>query len=207
MELTKTQLLKLVEGLKDEDSVLETLKGVEGISSPFDVAKLTVDDYKSILEKSEGIKGYYTSSFDTAVSHAVENHDKKFMAEKFPTLLEEAIKAKSLEGLTPEQKEIAELKAWKEQAEKEKAEAGIKAKYSKVLSDKGIKNTEIIDLIKLSDNDETNTAVIDKVVNLINSSIQEGVKNKFGDNAYTPPSQEVNKDPLISQLNEIMGVK
>lgn len=34
--MNKTELLQLIESLNDTDDVLETLKGVEGLSAPFD---------------------------------------------------------------------------------------------------------------------------------------------------------------------------
>lgn len=197
--MKKSDLAKLIENLGDEDSVLDVLKGIEGLSSQFDATKLTVDDYKSILEKNEGIKGYYTSSFDTAVSHAVENHDKKFMAEKFPTLLENAIKEKSLEGLTEDQIKYKNLESEVQQMKEREAKAQMKAKYTKVLSDKNI-STDLLDLLNLStDNEEFNNTAIDKIIEIFNTAITSGINSKITENPPIPTKSE--------GLNNLTGVE
>lgn len=201
--MKKSELLKLVESLNEEDSVLETLKGVEGLSQPFDVTKLSIDDYNSILEKNDQIKGYYRSSFDTAVGKAVDNHDKKFMEEKFPTLLEQAIKDKMNEGKTPEQIKLDEALAEIEKMKTQSAKAEMKAKYTKVLSDKGL-GTDWLDLIKLSaDNEEANDGTIEKLCEFVNTAITKGINSKITENPPIPEKgQGLNnpKDDFIKGL-------
>lgn len=198
--MLKTELLKLIESLGENDDVLETLKGVEGLSqSSFDATKLTIDDYKSILESNAEIKGYTTSSIDSAISKAINSHDEKFMKEKFPQLLETEIKKRSNEGKTPEQIELEEVKAKIQQMETEKAKAEMKAKYTKVLSDKGL-NTDLLDLLNLSaDNEEFNTGAIDKISEIFNNAITNGINSKITEN---PPIPEKGQG-----LNNLTGVE
>lgn len=198
--MVKSELLKLIESLGENDDVLETLKGVEGLSqSSFDATKLTIDDYKSILESNAEIKGYTTSSIDSAISKAINSHDEKFMKEKFPQLLESEIKKRSNEGKTPEQIELEEVKAKIQQMETEKAKAEMKAKYTKVLSDKGL-STDLLDLLNLStDNEEVNNTAIDKISEIFNNAITNGINSKITENPPIPTKSE--------GLNNLTGVE
>lgn len=197
--MKKSDLLKLVEALGEEDEVLETLKGVEGLSSTFDATKITIDDYKSLLENNAEIKGYATSNLDSAISKAINSHDEKFMKEKFPQLLESEIKKRSNEGKTPEQIELEEVKAKIQQMEAEKTKAEMKAKYTKVLSDKGL-STDLLDLLNLSaDNEEVNNSAIDKISEIFNNAITNGINSKIIEN---PPIPEKSQG-----LNNLTGVE
>lgn len=201
--MKKSELLELLKDMAEDTEVNETIQGVEGLTKTFDLNEIGLDQFKNILENNDIAKSYYQSSLDSGIGKGVAAFKEKTL----PSIIEEELKKKANEGKTPEQIKLEELEKKLADMENEKSKSEMKAKYTKVLSDKGIKS-DLIDFIKLStDNDEENNSTIDKIAELINSSIQEGVKNKFGDNAWTPPSQEVNKDPLISQLNEIMGVK
>ena len=62
--MKKIDLLKLIEGLEDEADVLETLKEqeeIKGLIKPFDVEKITLEDFKKVITENKEIKGYYTS--------------------------------------------------------------------------------------------------------------------------------------------------
>lgn len=203
--MKKSDLLKLVETLGEEDEVLETLKGVEGLSSQFDATKITVDDYKTILENNAEVKGYHTSSFDSAVSKAVKSHDEKFMKEKFPQLLETEIKKRSNEGKTPEQIELETVKSEVQQMKIEKAQAEMKAKYTKIFSDKGL-GTDLLDLIKLSadpDKEEANNTTIEKLCEYVNNSITKGINSKITENPPIPEKKQSlskSNDPFVKGL-------
>ncbi len=198
--MIKSELLKLIESLGENDDVLETLKGVEGLSqSSFDATKLTLDDYKSLLENNAEIKGYATSSMDSAISKAINTHDEKFMKEKFPQLLETEIKKRSNEGKSETEIELEEVKSKIQQMEAEKTKAEMKAKYTKVLSDKGL-STDLLDLLNLSaDNEEVNNSAIDKISEIFNNAITNGINSKIIEN---PPIPEKSQG-----LNNLTGVE
>lgn len=206
--MNKTELLKLVESLKGEDSVLETLQGIEGLTKTFDLKTIGLDDFKNVLETNDIAKTYFQSSVDSGVGKGVNAYKENFTKNELPKLVEEAIKAKSNEGKSDAEIKLEQALAEIAEMKNKNALSEMKAKYTKVLSDKGVK-PDLIDFLKLNtENDEENNSTIEKVVEYINSSIAEGVKTKFGNNAYTPPSQDNNnKDSLKSQLNAVMGVK
>ncbi|MCI1478212.1 MAG: DUF4355 domain-containing protein [Clostridium beijerinckii] len=183
--MLKTELVKLIENLGDQDDVMETLKGIEGLSQPFDATKATLDDYKAMLENNAEVKGYYKSTFDSAVGKAVDSHDKKFNEEKLPKIIEEEIKKRSNEGKTPDQIKLDEALAEIQKIKVEKAQSEMKAKYTKVLSDKGF-GTDWLDLIKLSDNEESNDKTIEKLSELYNTAVTKGINSKITENPPIP---------------------
>ena len=125
VKMLKSELLEKLKDIADDADINETILSMEDFakSSKVDVTKLTIDDYKNMLANNDIIKAYYQSSFDSAVGKAVTNHDEKFKKEKLPKLIDEAVKAKANEGLTPEQKQLKELQAQLEAMKAEKAKS------------------------------------------------------------------------------------
>ena len=63
--MLKSELLEKLKDINDDTDINETILSIEDFaksSSKLDVSKLTVEDYKRILETNEAIKGYYISS-------------------------------------------------------------------------------------------------------------------------------------------------
>ena len=122
--MKKSELLKRIENLKDEEDVDEAIKAMDEYKATVDYSKLTTDEYKKILEENPVIKAYQQSSFDSAVGSAVTKHDEKFKKEKLPGLIEEEIKKRDNKNKTPEQleaeKALAEAKQLREEVAHEK---------------------------------------------------------------------------------------
>jgi hypothetical protein len=131
------------------------------------------------------------------ISKAINSHDEKFKAEKLPKILEDAIKAKSNEGKTPEQIALAELQAKFDNLEIEKARAEMSSKYTKVLTEKGL-NADLLNFILGSD-DETTNNNIETLSSIINSSVTNGIE------------KEITKDPPMPRagqgLENLSGVE
>ena len=90
--IIKKDLLEKLNDIDETADVTEVLKGIDGIAEvkeiPFDVNKLTVEDYKNILETNKAIQGYNQSQLDSAVSKGVES----FKTKKMPGIIESEIK-------------------------------------------------------------------------------------------------------------------
>lgn len=183
--MKKSELLKLIETLGDDDSVLETLKGVEGLSQ-FDATKLSIDDFKALLENNAEIKGYHTSTLDSQISKSVNSHDEKFMKEKFPQLLQEELKRYSNEGKTPEQIKLEELQSQLDNMQKEKTRTDLAVKYQKILSEKGLP-VDLTDYILGDGNEENINANIEKFGNMFSTITDTKVNEKLMNNSYVPP--------------------
>ena len=182
INMKKSELLLKLQEVADDAEINEIIQGVEGLTKTFDLKSIGLDDFKNVLESNEIAKTYYQSSLDSGVGKGVAKYKENFNANELPKIVEEAIKAKSNEGKSELEIKYEEQQKQIEQMISEKAQSEMKTKYTKVLSDKGINKPELVDLIKLSDNEETNNSMIEKFIEIINSSVQEGVKNKFGDN-------------------------
>lgn len=209
--MIKTELLKLIESLGDKDDVLETLKENEDIKgfakSLNTINDISAEDFKELLANNKEIKGYYTSTMDSAISKAVNSHDEKFMKEKFPQLLNEELKKVNNKDKTPEQIKLEELQSQIEQMQKEKVHAENIAKYSKILGEKKLP-IELVDFI-LSDNEDNINSNIDFFNNLITNSVNNGIKERLGNKDETPPKDEqLNEEELLNkQLEQAMGIK
>ncbi|GKX65830.1 DUF4355 domain-containing protein [Inconstantimicrobium mannanitabidum] len=197
--MLKKELLEKIKDLKDEDEVKE----IEGLakSSELDVNKLTLEDFKQILENNKEIKGYNQSQIDSAVSKGVES----FKTKKMPTYIEEAIKAKSNEGKTPEQLKLEELQNQLDSMQKEKTRAEMQNKFTKVLGEKGL-STDLIDFVLGNDDDSTN-ANIEKIGSIITSLTDNKVKDKLSNSSYVPPKSENNTNTITKEQFNKMGYK
>ena len=194
--MLKSELLEKLKDIADDADINETIQSIDGLIKPFNVKNITIDDYKNILASNEAVKGYYQSTLDSSISKAVDNHDKKFIKEKFPKLLEEEIKKRDTSNLTPEQQQLRELQAQLDamKAEKEQAEL-LNANIGK-LKNNGL-DTGLAKYIK-SDDDIT------FFKDLISNSVQAGIKEKLGNSNYKPPTSvgEVN-DITKEQFNKM----
>ena len=199
--MLKSELLEKLKDIADDADINETILNMEDFakSSKVDVKKLTIDDYKNMLANNDIIKAYYQSSFDSAVGRAVTNHDEKFKREKLPGIIEDAIKAKANEGLTPEQVQLKELQAQLDAMKAEKEQAELLNANVRKLREVGL-NTDLARFIK-EDSD------IDFFKNLINDSVKAEVKNKLGHSSYKLPAVDNNLNTITKEQFKKMGYK
>ena len=181
--MLKSELLEKLKDINDDTDINETILSMEDFaksSSKLDVSKLTVEDFKNVLENNQMIKGYYTSQMDSAISKAIDSHDKKFQKEKLPKIIEDELKKRSNEGLTPEQIEIKELKTQMEAMKAEKEANDLLNTNRTKLKEVNLSE----DLAKYIKEDSD----IEFFKNLITESVNNGVKNKINNSSYAPPS-------------------
>ena len=181
--MLKSELLEKLKDINDDTYINETILSMEDFaksSSKLDVSKLTVEDFKNVLENNQMIKGYYTSQMDSSISKAIDSHDKKFQKEKLPKIIEDELKKRSNEGLTPEQIEIKELKAQMEAMKAEKEANDLLNTNRTKLKEVNLSE----DLAKYIKEDSD----IEFFKNLITESVNNGVKNKINNSSYAPPS-------------------
>ena len=181
--MLKSELLEKLKDINDDTDINEIILSIEDFaksSSKLDVSKLTVEDFKNVLENNQMIKGYYTSQMDSSISKAIDSHDKKFQKEKLPKIIEDELKKRSNEGLTPEQIEIKNLKAQMEAMKAEKEANDLLNTNRTKLKEVNLSE----DLAKYIKEDSD----IEFFKNLITESVNNGVKNKINNSSYAPPS-------------------
>ena len=138
---------------------------------------------------------YSSKAVETARNNAIE----KFKKEELPKLQEEYYKSKTGEGLTPEQKQLKELQAQLEEMKAKEQRNILLQENTKKLQEKKLS----ADLAKYIQSDDD----IEFFSNLINQSVDEGVKEKLGDSTYYPPGDGGIENSLNSQIASAMGIK
>ena len=184
---------KYLEENKDNNDVVDLIKSFQHPLTRDVVEQWCQDgDGKSWLDRNCDI--YATKAVNTARENAIA----KFKQEELPKIIDDAIKAKSNEGLTPDQMKIKELEEKMAKYEAEKAESlRLETNRSK-LKESGL-NTDLARFIK-EDSD------IDFFKNLINNSVKAEVKNKLGNSSYKPPVDN-NMNTITKEQFNKMGYK
>ncbi|WP_066892935.1 DUF4355 domain-containing protein [Clostridium nigeriense] len=182
--MKKSELLELLKDIEDNRDINETILGIEDFakSSEFDVSKVTLEDFKNLLANNKEIKGYYTSTLDAKVSKGINT----FKENSLPSIIEEELKKASNKDKTPEQIALEELQAKFNALEKEKARAELSNKYTKYLSEKGL-SSDLVDFV-LNDDEQVIESNISKLEKILQGSVETKVKERIGDNTYTPPA-------------------
>lgn len=174
--MLKSELLKQLENIKEDEDINETIQGIEDFAKPLDINTIGLEDYKKLISENNEIKGYNQSLVDSAVSKGVES----FKSKKMPEYIEKAIKAKSNEGKTPEQIKLQELEKKLSDMELEKQKVELLNTNSAKLKEKGLDTS----LAKYISTDED----IEFFGNLISNSVNNGVNEKLNNNNYVPPT-------------------
>jgi len=197
--MLKSELLEKLSSIEDTQDINETIQGIEGLTKTFDLKTIGLDDFKTVLEANDIAKTYYQSSLDSGIGKGVASYKENFSKNDLPKLIDEGIKAKSLEGLTEDQIKYKNLESEVQQMKQAQAKAEMTTKYTKIFSDKGL-STDLLDLINLSvDNEEFNNTAIDKISEILNTAITSGINSKITENPPIPSKSE--------GLNNLTGVE
>lgn len=188
------EIKKYLDENKDNKDVIDFMKSIQQPVTRDAVEAWCQDgDGRSWLDRNCDI--YATKAVNTARQNAIA----KFKEEELPKIIDDAIKAKSNEGLTPDQMKIKELEEKMAKYEAEKAESlRLETNRSK-LKDNGL-NTDLARFIK-EDSD------IDFFKNLINDSVKAEVKNKLGHSSYKLPAVDNNLNTITKEQFNKMGYK
>lgn len=186
--MLKTELLELLSSVEDTADINETIQGIEGLTKTFDLKSIGLDDFKNVLETNDIAKTYYQSSLDSGVGKGVAKYKENFNKNELPKLVEEAIKAKSLEGLTEDQIRYKNLEAEVLQMKTEKARSEMSSKYTKTLAEKGL-DVGLIDFV-LGQDDTTTETNIEKLSGILSNLTENKVKEKLNNSSYVPPKND-----------------
>lgn len=193
--MKKSDLLKLLEKVKDEEDINELFKGTD-VETTFKVEP-TLDVFKTKLTEKE-FKSFMDSEKDTHANKALET----WKTNNLQTLINDEVLKATGKKKTPEQLKIEELeKQFNEQKLKaEKAETV--AKYKDVLAEKKIP-MEMIEYF-LTDNEETTNTRIDNFSTYVNEMVNTSVKEKIASGSYTPPGENGAGDMTADDLAKMM---
>lgn len=177
--MLKSELLNKLSAIEDTADVDAEILNL-GFAKPID----SIDTFKDMLANNQLIKGFYASEKDRAVTNGIKTYEEKTL----PTKLEEALKAKSNEGKTPEQIQMQEMQKEIDNMKTEKVKTEMSSKYTKTLSEKGL-DAGLVDFV-LGNDDESTNANIEKINALIASAVDAQVKSKLNQGGnQVPPNQ------------------
>ena len=188
------EIKKYLEENKESKDVVDFMKSIQ--------QPITRDTVEAWCQDGEG-RSWLDRNCDIyatkAVNTARENAIAKFKQEELPKIIDDAIKAKSNEGLTPDQMKIKELEEKMAKYEAEKAESLRLETNRNKLKENGM-NTDLARFIK-EDSD------IDFFKNLINDSVKTEVKQKLGHSSYKPPVVDNHLNTITKEQFNKMGYK
>ena len=188
------EIKKYLDENKDNKDVIDFMKSIQQPITRDAVEAWCHDgDGRSWLDRNCDI--YATKAVNTARENAIA----KFKAEELPKIIDDAIKAKSNEGLTPEQMQLKELQAQLDAMKAEKEQAELLNSNVRKLKEVGL-TTDLARFIK-EDSD------IDFFKNLINDSVKAEVKNKLGHSSYKLPAVDNNMNTITKEQFNKMGYK
>ena len=201
--MKKADLIKLIEKIADDGDINEIILGADEFKDlgKVDLSKLTMEEFKILMESNEAVKGYMTSHDDSIRSKAVETFQHGKMKDIIKKAVDEAKNGKK----TPEQEALEKLQKQFEDSQAELAKERTIGKYTKVLKDKGLP-VELVDYIYGDGKDETIDKNIENISSIFNSAIDSGVKSKLGTSSYTPPADDATS-ALNDQIAAAMGVQ
>ena len=190
------EVKKYLDENKENEEVVDFIKSIQ-IQQP-----LTRDAVEAWCQDGEG-RSWMDRNCDIyatkAVNTARQNAIAKFKAEELPKIIDDAIKAKSNEGLTPEQMQLKELQAQLDAMKAEKEQAELLNANSKKLKEQGL-NTDLAKYIKTDDD-------IDFFKNLINNSVKTQIQQKLGKSSYKVPANNDSLNTITKEQFNKMGYK
>ena len=206
--MKKSELLKLIEKLGEEDVVNDLLLGTdveEGIKS----SALTLENFKTKASDKD-FKGYIDSLNDKHVNSVLktmkengswETQFKDVLETKYPDLFK--IEDPVVKQLREEMDQIK-----KENAEKDKQLARENSiKEARAYAEEKKYPTELLDFFVGEDTD-TSKSNLDKMNNVISSIVQKALQTDMKNNEFTPGGKGGSDpvDPMTAQVNSILGL-
>lgn len=192
--MKKSEILELIGDLEDTADIDNLILG-NGFAKPI----TDVEGFNKLLASNKEIQGLV----DSKVTNGIETFKKNGMQK----LIDAAVLKATNKEETPEQKAIREMKQELDTMKKEKARAERIAKFKDTLSKKKIPG-DLMEFI-LGDDDETTTANIELFENSMKSYVDSQVQTKLNTGYVPGVNGNTNNqtDPIISQLNSVMGLQ
>jgi len=186
-------LKELVGKLPEEDRPAAEAAIQEAITAANPVAGI---DSKEKAAEYIGKSPYFKAALDAGVSLGVEAHDKKFMAEKFPKLVEAEVKKLTGPETDPIRIELAQIKAEREAEKAEAKRDKLRALATKLAAEEKIPVTHIERFID-EDDEKTMASVkayAKSLKDYAKAETEAVLKGRFGDTGApkggnsTPPA-------------------
>ncbi|MGE5627821.1 MAG: DUF4355 domain-containing protein [Solirubrobacterales bacterium] len=177
--MLKKELLKLIEALKDDDNIDETLSKSEVVKALAN-SGLTIDAFKDKIAHDKDFMAFLDSEKDKHSNKALET----WKTNNLQKLIDEAV-SKANPQETPEQKRIRELEEKIAKADKDRLREQLTNGALKFATEKKLP-VELIDFVVGADEDSTNVNLT-KLAEVF-SKHDENIKTALlKEKGYTPP--------------------
>ncbi|MCH3962684.1 MAG: DUF4355 domain-containing protein [Clostridium sp.] len=200
--MLKKELAKLLETLKDDDNIDETISKSD-LGKALVNSGLTLDTFKEKIESDPNFKSFIDSEKDKHLQKGIDT----FKTNNLQKLVDEEYKKQHPEA-DPKDTEIAKLKKQFEDMQKESLKKDLTNKALKIMTEKKLP-ADLVSFIVGADEDTTNKNLetLEKVFN----SHDEAIKTEIlKDGTYKPGGQggaKPTEDSVKGQINSIFGIK
>lgn len=179
--MLKSELLKLVEELGDNDNIDSVVESSE-LGEVIKNNNITLESFKQKLKSDEDFKSFLDSEKDkhhnkalaTWKEKSLEKELEPFIAKKYPELVTD-----------PNAKRILELETKLAEQEKITARKELLTEAMKYATEKKIP-TNLVERFLEEDFDKTKTS-LDSFLDTYNKSVEDVVKSKIRNSSYVPP--------------------
>lgn len=199
--MKKSELAKLIETLKDDDDIDETISKSD-LGKALKNSGLTLDSFKGKLETDKDFKAYMDSEKDKHSKKALETWKTNNLQKEIDTEIKKRYPDKD-----PKDKDIANLKAEMEKMKAESFRKDLTNKALKVAQEKKLP-TELVDYFVGKDEDTTKTNL--KTLADVFSKHDEALKTEVLKGSYKPGGQggaEPTEESIKGQINSVFGIK
>lgn len=206
--MKKSEILKLIENLGEEDNINDLLLGTD-IEEQIKSSALTLDSFKSKAASDKEFKAYLDSLNDKHAEKVIqtmkekgtwENQFKDVLETKYPDLykIEDPI-VKQL------REEMDQIKREKAEAEKKLARENL-IKEARGYAEEKKYPTELLDFF-VGEDIEVSKTNLDKMHSVISTIVQNAVKTDMKNNSYVPGGGGSDPvDPMAAEVNSILGL-
>lgn len=200
--MLKKELAKLIETLKDDDDIDETVSKSD-LGKALVNSGLTLDAFKSKLENDSNFKSFMDSEKDKHSTKSLETWKTNNLQKEIDTEIKKRYPDKD-----PKDKALEDLKIEMEKMKTESLKKDLTNNALKVMTEKKLP-TDLVNFIVGQDEDSTNKNLeaLEKVFTAHDEAIKtEILKN----NTYKPGGQggtEPTEEAATAQINAAFGIK
>lgn len=199
--MKKSELTKLIETLKDDADVDETISKSD-LGKALASSGLTLDVFKSKVESDPTFKSFLDSEKDKHSTKSLET----WKTNNLQKLIDEAV-AKANPQETPEQKKIRELEERIEKSDKESKHKDLTNMALKTMTDKKLP-ADLVNFIVGQDEDSTNKNL--EALEKVFASHDEAIKTEIlKGGTYKPGGQggQPTEEATQAAINAAFGIK
>lgn len=200
--MKKSELTKLIETLKDDDDIDETVSKSD-LGKALVSSGLTLDNFKTKLENDKDFKAFMDSEKDKHSTKSLETWKTNNLQNEIDAEIKKRYPDKD-----PKDKALEDLKTEMEKMKTESLKKDLTNNALKVMTEKKLP-TDLVNFIVGADEDSTNKNL--ETLEKVFSTHDEAIKTEIlKDGTYKPGGQggtEPTEEAVKGQINSAFGLK